>query len=373
MVRAARSGDSLVERVDQLADVYGEVLLGLYDELTDQRERTEAVASRADAVLGEARRLMEDMSSVATEAKAIEQQASAAAAAAVTPIAPGEAAGSDAEQRAREALARLGTLEAAAASLERSVQERTEAAVSRCESLTAGLSSDLRNHVAQSLADMRTEVQTTVAELRQHVRDLVDAMAREAHETARRTAGGAGGDAPAGPIPDTSAIIEAVRREASATIADQVRRQAADSVAEELQRQRQSTPLAPAAVMPAAIGDAEGGGIPYAQLVAQLQSEIEARTSNFGVAAERAQELSRRLDDIVGEAQTHLQDAKSDRAAAAFALRESRAELDAAKRALDMSDYTFTLDRMRRTEMWLYGTAALAVVAILLSLWAILS
>jgi hypothetical protein len=152
-----------------------------------------------------------------------------------------------------------------------------------------------------------------------------------------------------------------------------VRRQAADSVAEELQRQRQSTPLAPAPVMPTAIGDSEGGAIPYAQLVAQIQSEIEARTSNFGIAGQRAQEQGRRLDDIVNEAQTHLQDAKSDRAAAAFALRESRAELDAAKRALDMSDYTFTLDRMRRTEMWVYGTAALAVVAILLALWAILS
>jgi hypothetical protein len=364
MVKAARSGDSLVERVDQLADVYGEVLLGLYDELTDQRERTEAVASRADAVLSEARQLMDDMSSVASEARAIEEQATAA----VVRPATGAEAPTDAENRAREALARLGTLEAAAASLERSVQERTDAAVARCESITAGLSSDLRNHVAQSVADIRTEVQGTVAELRQHVRDLVDAMAREAHETARRNAGT--GDAQGGPVPDTGAIIEAVRREASATIADQVRRQAADSVAEELQRQRQARPPT---TSPTMIGDAEGNGIPYAQLVAQLQSEIEARTSNFGVAASRARELSRRLDDIVNEAQTHLQDAKSDRAAAAYALRESRAELDAAKRALDMSDHAFTLGRMRRTEIWLYGTAALAILAILLSLWSILS
>jgi hypothetical protein len=75
---------------------------------------------------------------------------------------------------------------------------------------------------------------------------------------------------------------------------------------------------------------------------------------------------------MVTEAQSHLQDAKTDRAAAAFALRESRAELDAAKRALDLSDYTFTLDRLRRTEMFLYGTAAVAVLAIVLALWALL-
>jgi hypothetical protein len=310
---------------------------------------------------------MDDMRNVASEARAIEQQATAVAAV----PAGADADAPEAEHRAREALARLGALEAAAASLERSVQERTDAAVARCESLTAGLSSDLRNHVAQSVADMRTEVQTTVAELRQHVRDLVDAMAREAHETARRT-GDAATDSATDSAPDTSTIIEAVRREASATIADQVRRQAADSVAEELQRQRQSTPLAPPPV-PAAIGDAEGGAIPYAQLVAQIQGEIEARTSNFGVAAERAQQISRRLEEMVEVAQSHLQDAKSDRAAAASALHESRAELDAAKQALDMSDYTFTLDRMRRTEVWMYGTAALAVIAIILSLWAILS
>src|SRR3954462_10292291 len=109
MVKAART-DSLVERVDQLADVYGEVLLGLYDELTDQRERTEAVSSRADAVLAEARRLMDAMGNAADQARAIEQQvAMAAAAAPATGAAP---AAPDAATTARvdDALARLNAL-----------------------------------------------------------------------------------------------------------------------------------------------------------------------------------------------------------------------------------------------------------------------
>jgi hypothetical protein len=365
MVKAART-DTLVERVDQLADVYGEVLLGLYDELTDQRERTEAVAARADAVLGEARRLMDDMNALAGEARTIEQQATAAAlAAAGAPASAGtpeDAAA--AEARAVEALARLAALESATSTLEHAVQERTDAAVSRCETLTAGLSSEMRAHVQQSVADVRAEVQSTVAELRQHVRDLADAVTREAHEAARR-----GGGAVAVAPPDTAGIVEEVRREASAAIADQVRRQAADSVAEELQRQRLSTPLAPSSPM----GEIDLGSDANAAVLAQLRADIEARTAGFGAAAERAQELAGHLDRVVADAQAQLQEAKTDRAAAAFALRESRAELDAAKRALDMSDYTFTLDRLRRTEMLLYGTTVIAIAAVLLALWALLS
>ncbi|MDQ1520679.1 MAG: hypothetical protein QOI55_1752 [Actinomycetota bacterium] len=380
MVKAARS-DMLVERVDQLADVYGEVLLGLYDELTDQRERTEAVAARADGVLSEARRLMDDMSTVAAEARVIERQASAAAAA--VPGATAEAAAGAtvadpaADTRTREALSRLADLEAAAAALEQSVQQRTDAAVARSESLTNGLGTELRAHVQQSVTDMRTEVQSTVTELRQHVRDLVEAVTREAQEAAQRaeaaaaSAARAGRAAPSSGTPtieptDTATIVEEVRRQASSTIADQVRRQAADSVAEELQRQRQSTPLAPAAALAGLDDDAS------VQVVAQLRQEIEDRTSNFAAAAERAQELSARLDDAVNDVKSQLQDATTDRAAAAFALRESRAELDAAKRTLDLSDFTFTLDRLRRTEMFLYATAMIAVVSIALALWALL-
>jgi hypothetical protein len=411
MVKAART-DSLVERVDQLADVYGEVLLGLYDELSDQRERTEAVAARADGVLTEARRLMDDLNSVATEARSIEQQATAVAAAVPAPVAVPDA---ESEARTREALTRLEALEAAAAALERSVQERTAAAVTRAEALTSGLGTDLRAHVQESVGEVRAEVQHTVTELRQHVRELVDAVTREAHEAARRAGANATPSAPpvaappdpamiaeevrrqasavipdqvrqhaatsvaaeleqqllrqppsSEPAPDAAMLAEEVRRRASASIADQVRRQAADSVAEELQRQRQNTPLAPAA-SPVAVDDTT-----TEQIVARLQGEIEARTSNFSAAAQRAQELSARLDELVNDAQTQLQDAKTDRAAAAFALRESRAELDAAKRALDLSDYTFTLDRLRRTEMFLYATAAIAVIAIGLALWALL-
>jgi hypothetical protein len=365
MVKAARS-DSLVERVDQLADVYGEVLLGLYDELTDQRERTEAVSSRADAVLAEARRLMDDMGNVANQARAIERQA--AAAAAVVP-APGAApAAPDAATMARvdDALARLAALEASAAALQQSVEERADAAAARSEALTAGLSTELRAHVQQSVADVRTEMRQTVTELRQHVRELVETMSREAREAAARQAEQtvASGTTVAA-MPDTSAIIEEVRREASSVIADQVRRQAADSVAEELQRQRQTTPLAPPHSTAALDESARE------EIVAQLRAEIGARATTVGAGAQRAEELSGRLEQIVNEAQAQLQDAKSDRAAAAFALRESRAELDAAKRALDLSDYTFTLDRLRRTEMMLYGTAAVAVIAIALALWAL--
>src|SRR5690348_4521606 len=133
MARAARS-DSLVERVDQLADVYGEVLLGLYDDLTDQRERTEAVAARADALLGEARRLMDDMGSAAAQARAIEQEAARITPVVPLPVAPGgEVAALDpqAEARTRETLARLGVLESMATTLEQSVRERTDDAVAR--------------------------------------------------------------------------------------------------------------------------------------------------------------------------------------------------------------------------------------------------
>jgi hypothetical protein len=365
MVKAART-DSLVERVDQLADVYGEVLLGLYDELTDQRERTEAVAARADAVLVEARRLMDDMGTVASQARAIEQQATAAAAVATPP--PGApATDADTAARTNEALARLSQLEGAAAALERSVQERTDAAVARSESLTHELGTELRAQVQQSVNDVRSEVQQTVTELRQHVRDLVDAVTREAHEATRSAGAPLDASAAVG-LADHRAVIEEVRREASATIAEQVRRQAADSVAEEIQRQRLSTPLVPPSVSPASLDEAAERDI-----VGQLRGEIEARTANFQAAAERAQDLSARLEQMVNEAQSHLQDAKTDRAAAAFALRESRAELDAAKRALDLSDYTFTLDRLRRTEMLLYGTAVVAVLAIALALWALLT
>jgi hypothetical protein len=198
--------------------------------------------------------------------------------------------------------------------------------------------------------------------LRQHVRELVDTVSRDT------AASGTAPGVTTATLADATAIIEEVRREASATIAEQVRRQAADSVAEEIQRQRLSTPLVPPSVSPATLDEAAERG----DVVGQLRGEIEARTANFAAAAERAQELSARLDQMVTEAQSHLQDAKTDRAAAAFALRESRAELDAAKRALDLSDYTFTLDRLRRTEMFLYGTAAVAVLAIVLALWALL-
>jgi hypothetical protein len=108
------------------------------------------------------------------------------------------------------------------------------------------------------------------------------------------------------------------------------------------------------------------------QIVVQLRREIEERTANFGAAADRAQQMSGRFDELLADVQTQLRDATTDRAAAAFALRESRAELDAAKRTLDLSDFTFTLDRLRRTEMFLYATAAIAVVAIALALWALL-
>jgi hypothetical protein len=366
MVKAARS-DSLVERVDQLADVYGEVLLGLYDELTDQRERTEAVSSRADSVLAEARRLMDDMGNVANQARAIERQAAAAAAAVPAPSAA-PAAAPDAATLARvdDALTRLAALEASAAALQQSVEERADAAAARSEALTAGLSTELRAHVQQSVADVRTEMRQTVTELRQHVRELVETMSREAQEAAaRQTEPAAAAGTTTAAMPDTSTIIEEVRREASSVIADQVRRQAADSVAEELQRQRQTTPLAPPQSAPA-FDDAA-----REQIVAQLRAEIGARATTVGAGAQRAEELSGRLEQIVNEAQAQLQDAKSDRAAAAFALRESRAELDAAKRALDLSDYTFTLDRLRRTEMMLYGTAVVAVIAIALALWAL--
>ena len=361
MVKAARS-DSLVERVDQLADVYGEVLLGLYDELTDQRERTEAVSSRADAVLAEARRLMDDMGNVAEQARAIEQQVVMAAAALPAPGAAPDAPDAATTARVDEALARLNALEASAAALQQTVEDRTAAAAARSEALTAGLSTELRAHVQQSVADVRNEMRQTVTDLRENVRELVETMARDTSSTTTAPAPAA---APA--LPDTSAIIEEVRREASSVIADQVRRQAADSVAEELQRQRLSTPLAPPQPgAPAALDDTT-----REQIVAQLRAEIGARATTVGAGAQRAEELSGRLEQIVNEAQAQLQDAKSDRAAAAFALRESRAELDAAKRALDLSDYTFTLDRLRRTEMMLYGTAAVAVIAIALALWAL--
>jgi hypothetical protein len=389
MVKAARP-DTLIERVDQLADVYGEVLLGLYDELTDQRERTEAVAARADAVLTEARRLMDDMGAVAAQVRILEQQTTEAAASipAPTGLAPeARAAGDGAtEERTTEALARLTALESTAATLEASVQERMDAAVARCETVTTGMSADVRAQVEQSVANIHTEVHDTIADLRHHVRDLIDAVtleAKEASERAQRAeakaaaasdaaaraaaAGSAQGAAAVAPIPDTSQLVEDIRREASATIADQVRRHAADSVAEELQRQRQQMPAAPA---PA--GDTRVDEHASERLVEQLRAEMEARTSHLAAGAQRAEELSLRLDQLVSDAQSQLHDAKTDRAAAAFALRESRAELDAAKRALEATDYAGAVDRLRRTEMFLYATAMIAVIAIALALWALL-
>jgi hypothetical protein len=166
-------------------------------------------------------------------------------------------------------------------------------------------------------------------------------------------------------MPDTTQLVEDLRREASATIAEQVRREASDRVAEEVQRQRLQAPPAPA---DAATIDAHA----TERLVEQLRAEMEARTSHLAAGAQRAEELSLRLDQLVSDAQSQMHDAKTDRAAAAFALRESRAELDAAKRALEMTDYAGAVDRLRRTEMFLYATAMIAVVAIALALWALL-
>jgi hypothetical protein len=390
MVKAARP-DTLIERVDQLADVYGEVLLGLYDELTDQRERTEAVAARADAVLTEARRLMDDMGAVAAQVRILEQQTTEAAASipAPTGLAPeARAAGDPAtDERTNEALARLAALESTAATLEASVQERMDAAVARCETVTTGMSADVRAQVEQSVANIHTEVHDTIADLRHHVRDLIDAVtleAKEASERAQRAearaaeasdaaarataAGSAPGAAVVAPLPDTSQLVEDIRREASATIAEQVRRHAADSVAEELQRQRQQLPPAPT---PAAL-ETTIDEHATERLVEQLRAEMEARTSHLAAGAQRAEELSLRLDQLVSDAQSQLHDAKTDRAAAAFALRESRAELDAAKRMLELSEHASAVDRLRRTEMFLYATAMIAVVAIALALWALL-
>jgi hypothetical protein len=506
MARAARS-DPLVERVDQLADVYGEVLLGLYDELTDQRERTEAVASRADAMLVEARRLMDDMGSAAAQARAIDQEASRIAPMVQAPLAPappGMVAAPDpqAEARTREALARLGVLESMAATLEQSVRERTDDAVARCEALTRGLDTQLRANVQESVNGVRAEVQQTVVDLRQHVRELLDAVTREAHETARRATVAPGGEAiVAAPPIDTAAIVDEVRRQASAAIADEVRQQTTTTVAdqvgraaaaiteqvrqqavagvaeqirqqtqatvgeelrqqaaaavaqqvreqtqavaaqqaqqvreltqavvgqqvqeqaqaavaqqvreqtqaavaqqvreqaqtavseqvrqqaaaavaiemreqsgavlEDLRRQAASFTPPPAPLMPA-------GPLPEGtdQMWAQLRAEIEHRTGNFAAAEQRATELANRLNIMITEGRTSLREAQSDRDAAAFALRESRAELEVAKRALDVSDLSFTLDRLRRAELLLYGTAALAVLAIGLWLWTLLS
>src|SRR5689334_8879588 len=136
MAKAARS-DSLVERVDQLADVYGEVLLGLYDELTDQRERTEAVAARADAVLGEARRMVDDLGAVATQARAIETEAGRLTAPTTAPD--------------RDTVARLEALERMTAALEVNVRERGDAASARSETVTTGLDDDARVHVQRAV------------------------------------------------------------------------------------------------------------------------------------------------------------------------------------------------------------------------------
>jgi chromosome segregation ATPase len=309
MVKAART-DSLAERVDQLADVYGEVLLGLYDELTDQRERTEAVAARAEAVLAEARRLTDDMAAVASEARAVEQQVAGLSATTGVAAAPAEAT----EGERRQLLARLDALEASAAELERSVRERTDSSVTRAEALTEGLGSELRAHVQQSIGDVRTEVQQSIGELRAHVREVVDAVTRETHAAAERASSAAAAGAA-------------------------------------------SQPAAPATE----------------QLLAQLRGEIERRTANVGEAAERANTLATQLDETLRAAREQLHDAQHDRAAAESALRESKAELDAAKRAIDMGDFAFALDRLHRTERLLWGTAAVAVVAILLALWALLS
>jgi hypothetical protein len=364
MVKAARS-DSLTERVDQLADVYGEVLLGLYDELTDQRERTEAVAARAEAVLAEARRLTHDMATVAGEARAIEQQAAGIA----TPAGPGAAEAADADRQ--QLLARLDALE-------RSTRERTDAAVSRADALTEGLDRDLRAHVQQSIGDVRTEVQQSIGDLRAHVRELVDAVTREAHAAAERAsaaAAAAGQQAatapPSAPVaaPDTDAIVEDVRRRATAAVVQDATREVSASVGEQVRREVADA-TARLGSTPVVTAD---GAPPSEQLIEQLRAEIERRTANVGEAAERAGALSTQLEHLVREARAQLHDAQSDRAAAAFALRESRAELDAAKRAIDMSDYAFALDKLQRTERLLWGTVGIAVVAILLALWALLS
>jgi hypothetical protein len=394
MVKAARP-DTLIERVDQLADVYGEVLLGLYDELTDQRERTEAVAARADAVLTEARRLMDDMGAVAAQVRILEQQTTEAAASIPVPtgVAPDANTVVDPDTAARtsEALARLAALETTAATLETSVQERMDAAVARCETVTAGMRDDVRTQIEQSVADIHTEMQGSITELRQHVRDLVDAVTLETQEASQRaqraeasavaaadaaataaSATAVEGAAPAPvELPDTAQLADDVRREASATIADEVRREAVDRVAEELERQRQLLPPPPVAEV-AAIDTHAIDTHATERLVEQLRAEMEARTSHLAAGAQRAEELSLRLDQLVSDAQSQMHDAKTDRAAAAFALRESRAELDAAKRALEMTDYAGAVDRLRRTEMFLYATAMIAVVAIALALWALL-
>jgi hypothetical protein len=382
MVKAARP-DTLIERVDQLADVYGEVLLGLYDELTDQRERTESVAARADAVLAEARRLMDDMGAVAAQVRILEQQTTEAAASipAPTGLAPTDTGtDTDAGARTGEALARLTAVESTAAQLETSVRERMDAAVARCETVTAGMSAEMRTQIEQSVASIHTEMQGSIAELRQHVRDLVDAVTLETQEASQRAqraeasaltaaeaasrAAASGNGSATAPMPDTTQLVEDLRREASASIADEVRRQATDRVAEELERQRERLPVP----LPAPEIDAHASE----RLAEQLRAELEARTAHLAAGAQRAEELSLRLDQLVSDAQSQLHDAKTDRAAAAFALRESRAELDAAKRALERTDYAGAVDRLRRTERFLYATAMIAVVAIALALWALL-
>jgi phosphoribosylformylglycinamidine (FGAM) synthase-like enzyme len=176
-----------------------------------------------------------------------------------------------------------------------------------------------------------------------------------------------------------NAVAEQMRDQAPAAVAEQVRQQAAAAVAIEVREQsgtlledlrRQAATFAPAPGAGVAAGPAPVGS---EQMWAALREEIERRTSNFSEAEHRAGELANRLNVMITEGRSSLREAQNDRDAAAFALRESRAELEAAKRALDVSDLSFTLDRLRRAELLLYGTAALAVLAIGLWLWTLLS
>jgi hypothetical protein len=316
------------------------------------------------------------------------------------------------EEQHAAALARLEALERAATQLERSAQERTDAAVARSEELTRGLDDGLRAHVQQSVAEVRAEVQQAVAELRGHVQELVEAATREARE-AREAATRSAPAANVAP-PDTALLAEEGRRQASASIeasidarirehtanltddvrrqattsiddevrrrvanladdvrtqaatsvGDEVRRQAASAVAEELRRQAATRPAAvPIALEP---GTTE-------EVVAQLRAEIEERIASVGAAARRAEVMAGQFEQLISGADTRLQEAQADRQAATFALRESRAELEAAKRSLDLTDSALTLKGLRRTQRLLYGTLVLSIVAIALALWALLS
>jgi hypothetical protein len=263
-MRATRS-DSLADRLDQLADVYGEVLLGLYDDVTDQRERTEAVAARAEATLAEARRMLETMG--------------AGLPAVASPAAPPPPP--------------QPVVDTPPITLTRPVVD--DAA--------------LRAQVDERLAALRSEVQLAVKELRQHVRDLADAMAREAQQSARRAEA-------------ASATLEA-RVDAEAALAGTELKKQSDALAEQLRQQ---------------IAD-----------FVERQRTIEDRSAAFVAAARHAQELSTHLEQIAAAA-------PGAAAPAPPAIVEPAPDFGLAV-------------RLQRTERMLYATAVVAVIAMVLALW----